>query len=50
MQRILLSRIFIPNGTTFITDSVTINGLTQIGLNPNTGITIGSIALTAQYL
>ncbi len=34
----------IPNGTTFITDSVTINGLTQIGLNPNTGITIGSIA------
>ncbi|MCU5460027.1 cell surface protein, partial [Bacillus cereus] len=34
----------IPNGTTFITDSVTINGITQIGLNPNTGITIGSIA------
>ncbi|MBK4740108.1 DUF7507 domain-containing protein [Bacillus cereus] len=34
----------IPNGTTFITDSVTINGLTQIGLNPNTGITIGAIA------
>ena len=40
----------IPNGTTFITDSVTIGGITQIGLNPNTGITIGSIALTAQYL
>lgn len=37
----------IPNGTTFITDSVTINGLTQIGLNPNTGITIGSIALNS---
>ncbi|EJS61639.1 hypothetical protein ICE_00831 [Bacillus cereus BAG1X1-2] len=35
---------FIPDGTTFITDSVTINGITQIGLNPNTGITIGSIA------
>ena len=34
----------IPNGTTFITDSVTIGGITQIGLNPNTGITIGSIA------
>ncbi|MDR4442508.1 DUF11 domain-containing protein, partial [Bacillus cereus] len=26
------------------TDSVTINGHTQIGLNPNTGITIASIA------
>nr|WP_301341088.1 hypothetical protein [Bacillus paranthracis] len=23
----------IPNGTTFITDSVTIGGITQIGLN-----------------
>ncbi|HIE8453667.1 TPA: beta strand repeat-containing protein [Bacillus cereus] len=34
----------IPNGTTFITDSVTIDGITQIGLNPNTGITIGAIA------
>ncbi|EJP95938.1 DUF7507 domain-containing protein [Bacillus cereus] len=34
----------IPDGTTFITNSVTINGITQIGLNPNTGITIGSIA------
>ncbi|EJS75061.1 DUF7507 domain-containing protein [Bacillus cereus] len=34
----------IPDGTTFITDSVTINGITQIGLTPNTGITIGSIA------
>ncbi|MDM5238459.1 DUF11 domain-containing protein [Bacillus cereus] len=33
----------IPDGTTFITDSVTIDGITQIGLNPNTGITIGSI-------
>ena len=34
----------VPDGTTFITDSVTIDGITQIGLNPNTGITIGSIA------
>ncbi|WOA59008.1 DUF7507 domain-containing protein [Bacillus mycoides] len=34
----------IPDGTTFITDSITIDGITQIGLNPNTGITIGSIA------
>ncbi|MGH0430098.1 DUF7507 domain-containing protein [Bacillus hominis] len=34
----------IPDGTTFIADSVTIDGITQIGLNPNTGITIGSIA------
>lgn len=34
----------IPDGTTFITDSVIIDGITQIGLNPNTGITIGSIA------
>ncbi|MGG1147351.1 DUF7507 domain-containing protein [Bacillus wiedmannii] len=34
----------IPDGTTFIADSVTIDGITQIGLNPNTGITIGAIA------
>ncbi|PFY99319.1 DUF7507 domain-containing protein [Bacillus wiedmannii] len=34
----------IPDGTTFIIDSVTIDGITQIGLNPNTGITIGAIA------
>lgn len=34
----------IPDGTTFITDSVTIDGITQIGLNPNTGVTIGTIA------
>ncbi|WP_305454945.1 DUF11 domain-containing protein [Bacillus mycoides] len=34
----------IPDGTTFITDSITIDGITQIGLNPNTGITIGLIA------
>ncbi|HDR7846272.1 TPA: DUF11 domain-containing protein [Bacillus toyonensis] len=34
----------IPDGTTFITDSVTIDGITQIGHNPNTGITIGAIA------
>ncbi|MBE7149444.1 DUF11 domain-containing protein [Bacillus mycoides] len=34
----------IPDGTTFVSDSVTINGITQIGLNPNTGITIGAIA------
>ncbi|MCU5375654.1 cell surface protein [Bacillus cereus] len=34
----------IPDGTTFVSDSVTINGITQLGLTPNTGITIGSIA------
>ncbi|WP_166702225.1 DUF7507 domain-containing protein [Bacillus albus] len=34
----------IPDGTTFIADSVTIDGITQMGLNPNTGITIGAIA------
>ncbi|HDX9491066.1 DUF11 domain-containing protein [Bacillus thuringiensis] len=34
----------IPDGTTFIPNSVTINGSTHIGLAPNTGITIGSIA------
>ncbi|WP_410976469.1 DUF7507 domain-containing protein [Bacillus pacificus] len=34
----------IPDGTSFVSGSVTINGLTQLGLNPNTGITIGSIA------
>ncbi|PEY75065.1 beta strand repeat-containing protein [Bacillus thuringiensis] len=34
----------IPDGTTFIPNSVTINGSTHIGLDPNTGITIGSIA------
>lgn len=44
MQRILLSLIFIPDGTTFIPNSVTINGSTHIELDPNTGITIPSIA------
>ena len=34
----------IPDGTTFISNSVTINGSIHIGLDPNTGITIGSIA------
>lgn len=34
----------IPSGTTFITDSVTIDGIRQIGLTPNIGITIGTIA------
>lgn len=34
----------IPDGTSFVSDSVTINGITQLGLTPNTGITIGSIA------
>ncbi|HDR8065466.1 TPA: DUF11 domain-containing protein [Bacillus cereus] len=34
----------IPDGTTFIPNSVTINSSTHIGLDPNTGITIGSIA------
>ena len=34
----------IPDGTTFIPNSVTINGSTHIELDPNTGITIGSIA------
>ncbi|MDF9553615.1 DUF11 domain-containing protein, partial [Bacillus cereus] len=34
----------IPGGTTFIPNSVTINGSTHIELDPNTGITIGSIA------
>ncbi|MGE6309716.1 DUF7507 domain-containing protein [Bacillus cereus] len=34
----------IPNGTTFVPDSVIINGITQLGLTPNTGVTIGTIA------
>ncbi|WP_002149255.1 DUF11 domain-containing protein [Bacillus cereus] len=34
----------IPGGTTFVSDSVTINGITQLGLTPNTGVTIGTIA------
>ncbi|MGW6192349.1 DUF7507 domain-containing protein [Bacillus cereus] len=34
----------IPDGTTFVSDSVTINGITQLGLAPNTGVTIGTIA------
>ncbi|WP_410974062.1 DUF7507 domain-containing protein, partial [Bacillus pacificus] len=34
----------IPSGTTFIPGSVTVNGVTQAGANPATGISIGSIA------
>ncbi|MGL6105708.1 hypothetical protein [Romboutsia sp.] len=36
----------IPNGTTFVTDSVTVNGITQIGSSPvpPTGISIGPIS------
>ncbi|MBE7118932.1 DUF11 domain-containing protein [Bacillus cereus] len=34
----------IPDGTTFVSDSITINGITQLGLTPNTGVTIGTIA------
>ncbi len=34
----------LPNGTTFVTNSVTINGITQTGANPSLGVTIPSIA------
>lgn len=34
----------IPNGTTFISDSVFVNGVGQSGANPNTGVTIPNIA------
>nr|WP_240515004.1 DUF11 domain-containing protein [Bacillus cereus] len=34
----------IPSGTTFIPNSVTVNGVTQAGATPATGISIGSIA------
>ncbi len=34
----------IPNGTIFVTDSVTINGSAQSGANPSTGVTIPNIA------
>lgn len=34
----------IPSGTIFITDSVFINGSRQLGVNPNTGVTIPNIA------
>ncbi|MBN1040378.1 DUF11 domain-containing protein, partial [Clostridium botulinum] len=33
----------IPNGTTFVTGSVTVNGVTQSNLNPASGITIAQI-------
>ncbi|MGL4848101.1 MAG: DUF7507 domain-containing protein, partial [Clostridium sp.] len=33
----------IPNDTTFIPGSVTINGTTQAGANPNTGIFVGTL-------
>ncbi len=34
----------LPNGTTFVTNSVTVNGVTQTGANPSLGVTIPSIA------
>ncbi len=34
----------IPNGTTFVTNSVTINGAVQSGINPGSGVTIPNIA------
>ena len=34
---------FIPAGTTFVPDSVTINGVLQPGVNPENGIPIGTI-------
>ncbi|MBN1040384.1 DUF11 domain-containing protein [Clostridium botulinum] len=34
----------IPNGTTFVTNSVTINGVVKNGENPSTGVTILNIA------
>ncbi|MDA1853814.1 hypothetical protein PDJ89_14995 [Bacillus cereus] len=33
----------IPNGTTFIPNSVTINGISQPNTNPSTGITVGTL-------
>ncbi|MFH3698819.1 DUF11 domain-containing protein, partial [Acinetobacter baumannii] len=33
----------IPAGTTFVPDSVTINGVLQPGVNPENGIPIGTI-------
>lgn len=34
----------IPNNTTFITDSVTVNGLGKSGISPSTGITVPNLA------
>ncbi|MBJ8070247.1 DUF7507 domain-containing protein [Bacillus cereus] len=34
----------IPSGTTFIPGSVTVNGVTQAGVNPANGISVGTIA------
>lgn len=34
----------IPSGTTFVANSVTINGATQTGVNPQTGINVGNLA------
>lgn len=34
----------IPTGTVFVTDSMYVNGVQQIGANPASGVTIGSIA------
>ncbi|MGM1589603.1 DUF11 domain-containing protein, partial [Bacillus cereus group sp. BceL221] len=33
----------IPTGTTFVVNSVTIDGTTQVGANPANGVNIGSI-------
>ena len=33
----------IPTGTTFVLNSLTIDGTTQVGANPATGVNIGSI-------
>ena len=32
-----------PSGTTFIPNSVTINGVTQPGTNPNNGVNVGTV-------
>lgn len=34
----------IPNGTTFVTDSVTIDGVQQVGSNPQTGVNVGTLS------
>lgn len=34
----------LPNGTVLVADSVSVNGATQTGANPNTGVTIPNIA------
>ncbi|MGL5151116.1 MAG: beta strand repeat-containing protein, partial [Clostridium sp.] len=34
----------IPQGTTFVTDSVEVNGAPQLGVNPSVGVAVGNIA------